>query len=232
MRTGQDVQTPMEWPFTQVTNEQQATDIRLSYIRGLRTLLVIALFVCWVGIAYQLPGAVASERADLITAHMKSMGLLDSAKVISWHVSICLAYLPAWVIVSLIWHYRIFSKTSAGLIFVVHLVFGLQLASWSIFVAAPFGKSPQLAAVTSTLLAIVFAIIALAFTQAGNGAAFIYTIVFPPGYYIFVIRAICGWENRLLPTNVLRGDPDNGLTVLPILIAAIVRGVEPHCTYD
>ncbi|KIY73327.1 P-loop containing nucleoside triphosphate hydrolase protein [Cylindrobasidium torrendii FP15055 ss-10] len=153
LRTGQDVQTPMEWPFTQITNEEQATDIRLSYIRGLRTLLVIALFVCWVGIAYRLPGA---------------------------------------------------------------------LASWSLFVAAPFGKSPQLAAVTSTLLAIVFAIIALAFSQAGNGAAFVYTIVFPPGYYIFVIRAICGWENHLLPTEVLRGDPDNGLTVLPILIAAII----------
>lgn len=140
----------------------------------------------------------------------------------SWHISICLAYLPAWVIVALIWHYRIFSKTNAGLVVVVHLLLGLSLASWSFFVAAPFGKSPQLAAVASTFLAILFAIIALVLSHAGNVAAFIFTILFPPGYYIFAIRAMCGFENNLLATNVLQGDPDNGLLLLPLLIAAIV----------
>ena len=61
LRTGTAPQTPLEWPFTQETNDEQFTDIRLSrslyarpvssdvdryragYIRGLRTLLVLAL---------------------------------------------------------------------------------------------------------------------------------------------------------------------------------------------
>ncbi len=163
-----------------------------------------------------------SERANLVTAHMKSMGLLDSAKVVSWHVSHSLIYLPAWIIVAIIWHYRIFTETNVGLVLVVHLLLGFLLASWSFFVAAPFGKSPQLAAVASTFLSIVFAIIALAFSRAGNGAAFIFTILFPPGFYIFAIRAICGFENHLIPTNVLKGDPDNSLMLLPLIIAAIV----------
>ncbi|KAM5535265.1 hypothetical protein V8D89_011071 [Ganoderma adspersum] len=223
LQTGAAPQTPLEWPFTQETNDEQFTEIRLSYIRGLRTLLVLALFICYVGISYQLPGSFGGERANLLTAHLKVMGLLDSARIISWHLSISLAYLPAWIIVSIIWHFRIFTATNVGVIIVVHLLLGLTLASWSFFVATPFGKSPQLAAVASTFLAIVFAILALVFSRASTGAAFIFTIIFPPGFYIFAIRAICGWEVHQIATNVLQPDPDNALRLLPLIIAAIIN---------
>ncbi|KAF9225247.1 P-loop containing nucleoside triphosphate hydrolase protein [Gyrodon lividus] len=222
LRSGQSIPTPLEWPYTQETNQQQATDTRLSYIRGLRTLLVLALFICYIGISYQLPGAFTGERANLLTNHMKAMGLLDSARIISWHASTSLAYLPAWIIVALLWHYRIFSETNGGLVLVVHLLLGFSLASWSFFIAAPFGKSPQLAAVVSTFLAILFAILALILSHASTGTATIFTLVFPPGYYVFAIRAMCGWENHLMPTNILKPDPDNHLTLLPILIACII----------
>ena len=96
------------------------------------------------------------------------------------------------------------------------------LTSWSFFVCAPFGNSPQLAAVATTLLAIVFAVVAQAFGGASTGAAFIYTIILPPGFYIFAIRAIAGFENNRIPTNLLKEDPDNQLTLLPLIIAALV----------
>lgn len=181
----------------------------------------------------------------MLTAHLKAMGLMDSARILceravhsftptsrltygssSWHLSISLAYLPAWIIVGLIWHYRIFTASSAGLILVVHLLLGFSLASWSFFVAAPFGKSPQLAAVVSTFLAILLAILALVFGRAGSGAAFVFSVVFPPGYYIFAIRAICGFENHLRPASLLEPDPDNQLRILPLIVAAIVRAVQ------
>ncbi|PFH49786.1 hypothetical protein AMATHDRAFT_4551 [Amanita thiersii Skay4041] len=222
LQTNTDQRTPLEWPYTKETNEEQSTNIRLSYIRGLRSLLVLALFICYIGIVYQLPGSYAGERANGLTAHMKAMGLLDLARIMSWHISISLIYLPAWVIVSIVWRYRIFSATNTGLIFVVHLLLGLTLASWSLFVGAFFGKSPQLAAVVSTFLSILFAIFALVFKNAKDGSAFIFTLLFPPGFYIFASRAICGWENHLMPTNTLRGDPDNDLRLLPLIIAAII----------
>lgn len=108
------------------------------------------------------------------------------------------------------------------MVLAVHLLLPLSLASWSFFVAAPFGKSPQLAAVISTFLAILFAVFALVFAHARDGAAFIFTLIFPPGFYIFALRAMAGWENHLHPTNALKGDPDNGLRLLPLLIAALV----------
>ncbi|KAH8094651.1 P-loop containing nucleoside triphosphate hydrolase protein [Cristinia sonorae] len=222
LKTGERLPPPVELPYNTETNEQQSTDIRLSYIRGLRTLLVLALFVCFVGIAYQLPGAFMSERANLLASHLKAMGLRDSVRIISWHISLSLAYLPAWIIVALTWHYRIFTGTNVGLVLVIHLLLGLLLASWSFFVAVPFGKSPQLAAVASTFLAIVFAILALVFSRASTGAAFVFSLIFPPGFYIFIIRAIAGFEVNQIPTNILHPDPDNNLRILPILLAAII----------
>lgn len=222
LTTGATPQTPVEWPFTQETNTEQYTDIRLSYIRGLRTLLVLALFICYIGIAYQLPGSFMGERANLLTSHLQAMGLMDSARILSWHVSVSLVYLPAWIVVALIWHYRIFTATNAGLVLVVHLLLGLSLASWSLFVSAPFGKSPQLAAIAATVLAIVFAILALVDGRAGTGAAFFYTLFFPPGFYIFAIRCMCGFELKQVGTNVVKPDPDNHLVLLPLLFAAIV----------
>ncbi|KAI0830875.1 P-loop containing nucleoside triphosphate hydrolase protein [Trametes gibbosa] len=222
LQTGNAPQTPLEWPFTQETNDEQNTDIRLSYIRGLRTLLVLALFICFVGISYQLPGSFGGERANLLTSHLKAMGLMDSARILSWHVSVSLAYLPAWIIVAIIWHFRIFTATNVGLVIVIHLLLGFTLASWSFFVAAPFGKSPQLAAVASTFLGIVFAILALVFSRASTGAAFVFTLIFPPGFYIFAIRAVCGFENHQISTSVIHPDPDNALRLLPLIIAAII----------
>ncbi|KAJ7508422.1 hypothetical protein B0H11DRAFT_2304369 [Mycena galericulata] len=222
LRTGVTVATPLEWPFTNETNEEQSTRTRLSFVRGIRELLVIAFFICFIGIAYQLPGAVAGERANQVTAHMKAMGLLDSARISSWHLSNSLVYLPAWIIVAFVWRAQIWVHTNVLLILVVHILLGLTLASWTFFIAAPFGKSPQLAAVCSTFLSIVFAIIALLLKGLGTGAAFIFTIIFPPGFYIFANRAISGYENHSLPTDALKGDPDHRLQLLTIIIAGII----------
>ncbi|KAJ7083358.1 hypothetical protein B0H15DRAFT_422992 [Mycena belliarum] len=222
LRTGVTVPAPLEWPFTNETNEEQDKRTRLSFIRGIRELLVIAFFICFIGIAYQLPGAVAGERANQVTAHMKAMGLLDSARVASWHLSNSLVYLPAWIIVALVWRSQIWVLTHPLLILVVHIIFGLTLASWSFFVAAPFGKSPQLAAVGSTFLSIMFAIIAMILTKINTGGAFIFTILFPPGFYIFANRAISGYENHSFATNAIKGDPDNNIQLLAILIAGVI----------
>ncbi|KAJ7083357.1 hypothetical protein B0H15DRAFT_911901 [Mycena belliarum] len=222
LRTGVTLPAPLEWPFTNDTNEEQKKRTRLGYISAIRELLVIAFFICFIGIAYQLPGAVAGERASQVTAHMKAMGLLDSARVASWHLSHSLMYLPAWIIVALVWRSEIWVLTHPLLILAVHILFGLTLASWSFFVAAPFGKSPQLAAVCSTFLSFVLAIIAMILSRISSGGAFIFTILFPPGFYIFANRAISGYENHSLATDAVKGDPDSNIPLLFILIAGVI----------
>lgn len=38
-------------------------------------------FICYIGIAYHLPGSFMGERSLLLTSHLKVMGLLDSARI-------------------------------------------------------------------------------------------------------------------------------------------------------
>jgi ATP-binding cassette, subfamily A (ABC1), member 3 len=124
--------------------------------------------------------------------------------------------------VALTWKFRIFAETNTGLILVVHLLLGLVLASWSFFVTVPFGKSPHLAAVASTFLGLVFAVLALVIQSSQTGVLFIFSILFPPSFYVFALKAICSYESHQFPTDVLKADPDMGIVVLPLLIAAIV----------
>ncbi|KAJ7083365.1 hypothetical protein B0H15DRAFT_785012 [Mycena belliarum] len=222
LRTGVTVPAPLEWPFTNDTNEEQEKRTRLGYIAAIRELLVIGFVICFIGIAYQLPGAVAGERASQVTAHMKAMGLLDSARVASWHLSHSLVYLPAWIIVALVWRAEIWERTHPVLILAVHILFGLSLASWSFFVAAPFGKSPQLAAVCTTFLTFGLAIVAMIMKKINSGGAFVFTIIFPPGFYIFANRAISGYETHNLATNAIKGDPDDNIQLIYILIAGVI----------
>ncbi|KAG8772781.1 hypothetical protein FRC16_005555, partial [Serendipita sp. 398] len=161
LQTNQYPATPQEAPFTGQTNEEQARDIREAYIGGIQALFVLVFFIAFLGVPYHLPGSFMGERASLTTAHMQQMGVLDSARIISWQLSISLAYLPAYILMGIIWKTYVFTHTSTGLLIIVNILTCFSLASWSMLVAAPFGKSPQLAAIASTFLAILLAIMAL-----------------------------------------------------------------------
>lgn len=121
------------------------------------------------------------------------------------------------------WSSHIFTETSIGLILVLHILLGLVLASWSFFVAVPFGNTPQLAAVVTTFLSVILTIIGLAIDTSTTWFMVSFSILFPPSFYIFTLKAICGYENHILPADVLRGDPDRNIQILPLLLAAVVR---------
>ena len=118
------------------------------------------------------------------------------------------------------WSSHIFTETSIGLILVLHILLGLVLASWSFFVAVPFGNTPQLAAVVTTFLSVILTIIGLAIDTSTTWFMVSFSILFPPS---FTLKAICGYENHILPADVLRGDPDRNIQILPLLLAAVVR---------
>jgi ATP-binding cassette subfamily A (ABC1) protein 3 len=123
------------------------------------------------------------------------------------------------------WHARVFTHTHVLLILLIHLLLGLYLASWSFFIAAPFGKSPALAAIATTILAVVFGILSQVYAALAGSVAgtFFLSLLLPPGFYIFAIRAVCGFEVRDLGANVVKADPTDGLRLLPLLVAAMVR---------
>jgi ATP-binding cassette subfamily A (ABC1) protein 3 len=100
----------------------------------------------------------------------------------------------------------------------------LSLASWSFFVSVPFGKSPQLAAISTTFLSSLFAIFALVLSPyASNGLQMVFTLLFPPSFFIFVISAIIGFEDTQARTSFTQPDPQRGGRIGTLFLIAIIN---------
>ncbi|KAF8745381.1 ABC-2 family transporter protein, partial [Rhizoctonia solani] len=226
------VETPREWPYTQETNEEQALKRRLSYADTIEDLLVFVLFVVFLGIVYQLAGAVVDERASKLASLMHVMGCGRAARIVSWHISISMVYLPAWIITAVIWQRRIFSATNVGLIIAIHIITGLSLSSFSLLASMPFHKSPQLAAISTTFLSLLLAIIAMLLPDSPTACG-MYTLIFPPGFYVFAIKAVSRFETReqgavVGSNNGFRVGGDEGLVdgrILGVVIGVAVANI-------
>jgi len=99
-----------------------------------------------------------------------------------------------------------------------------SLASWSFFVSVPFGKSPQLAAISTTFLSLLLAILALVISpRASNGLQMVFTLIFPPSFYVFVMSAIAGFEVTETPTSFTQPDPERGGRIATLFLIAIIN---------
>ena len=93
------------------------------------------------------------------------------ARLSSYHLAFSLIYLPGWVVIGVIFGLGVFQRTSLGVLIVLHILTGLSLSSFSIFIAAFFKRSQLsgiIAVIASLLLAVVAQVIATASTGAGN----------------------------------------------------------------
>ncbi|KAJ6506519.1 hypothetical protein C8R45DRAFT_969887 [Mycena sanguinolenta] len=238
MRTEVTVSTPLDWGFTMTTNAEQNVDdldgtVHVSpLIVDFKKLLIAApSLLCFISIAYQVTGVMSGERASLVTSHMKAMGLLDSARIISIHVFFSLTYLPSWVILSVISHLKTWPHTNFWLLLLINVLCGLSLASWAMFVAVPFGKS-RLAAIVSTFLALILSIIVVQTPIEGTTACAVLTVIFPPMFYMFAVCTIDGFEGASIHTDATQPDPQGGLTLLPLLVIAIINVfLYPYLTF-
>ncbi|KAH9937769.1 P-loop containing nucleoside triphosphate hydrolase protein [Epithele typhae] len=223
VQTGTKPPTPLEWPFVWDFGGD-ASDSRLNFLGMVGYLLQFPFYICIIGIAYHIPGAATAERTVGLTSHMKAMGLSDTARVLSWHFSLSLAYLPAWIILSIIWKVKLFILTSYGFIFALCVLTGLATASFSMFIMAPFGKSPSLAAILATLCCLVPITITMFWPNMDSTNAGILTFFFPTFFFGWTFTTITDFETLLLPAS-LTTQPQHEFpppTILPMLIAVII----------
>ncbi|KAG8685402.1 hypothetical protein FRC08_013128, partial [Ceratobasidium sp. 394] len=227
------ISTPRERPYTRYTNEAAKLKGRLSYVDTIESFLVFVFFFVFLGVAYQLSGAFIEESTSGLASLMHVMGCGCAARIISWYLSISFVYLPAWITTAVVWQYRVFSQTSVGLVIAIHVIAGFSLASFSLVICMPFRKSPQLAAIGTTFLSIVFSIIAL-FIPMHPATTALYTLVFPPGFFVFAIKAVSRFEQKLQSARVafVRGGPEGqilgsviAVAVADILLWLLIAGV-------
>ncbi|KAG8734716.1 hypothetical protein FRC10_011502, partial [Ceratobasidium sp. 414] len=215
-----NIPTPQEWPYTQGSNEESRLDQRLSYLDIIETFLVFVLFFVFLGAVYQLSGAFVDERASRLASLMHVMGCSRAARILSWHVSVSLVYLPAWIVTAVIWHPRIFTKTNVGLLITTHIITGLSLASFSLVASMPFRKSPQLGAIATMFLAVLLSIVAVLVPFNPITCA-VFTLVFPPGFFVLAIKAVCRFEKDLHGAQV--GGSSAGQTLGSVMVVGVVN---------
>ncbi|KAG9125344.1 hypothetical protein FRC07_008009 [Ceratobasidium sp. 392] len=235
------VAIPQEWPYTIQTNKESLTQRRIAYLSTIESLMVIVLFVAFIGVAYRISGAFVDECATGLASLMHVMGCSYVARITSWYLSISLFYVPAWVSTAIIWHYRIFTKTNVGILILIHIITGyyplpslglrvltseytyrFSLTSFSLLACMPFRKSPQLAAIGTTFLALLCSIVALLAPMTSVIAA-LSTLVFPPGFFVFAIRAVSRFEmnQQRAHATFKHGESDARILAYVMLVGSV-----------
>lgn len=220
LKTGVTPARPREWPYTRQTNAGQAEANRQQYLGGIESLVVLALFLVLVGAPYQLAGGVAQERVGQLTSHLEAMGCLKASRAISWHLSVALVYLPAWIVTAIVWRLNIFTHTNWAF-FILAIVFcATSLMSFSMLVAAPFAnRAPTLAAISSVFLAIILAVAAL--LTRGLVVEIVFGFIFPPTLFIYIFKALCSFERHGLTPSMTDTSPARDIPLIALLIIAI-----------
>ncbi|KAI9727310.1 MAG: hypothetical protein M1828_006929 [Chrysothrix sp. TS-e1954] len=224
--------TVQQYPFTKDTQRERDRNITRLYQGTLIDIIAVAFFIGIVGITYQLVGHMASERelgiSQLIEAMMPNRRRWQpqAARLIANHVAFDIIYLPSWVVMGLTVAYLVFPDANAGVIVVLHLLVGLALASFSLFIGAFFRKA-QLSGITSTIGSLVLAIVAqIALGKHGStGAVAILSLLFPSMNYTFFLINTAGFQQKTLPVDLTKPSPatDWNVSGLALWIFMIVQ---------
>ncbi|KAL8935627.1 MAG: hypothetical protein Q9216_005333 [Gyalolechia sp. 2 TL-2023] len=193
-----------QYPFTSKTEKQRNDDIRTSYMGSIIDILGVAFFIGMVCVIYQLVGLIASERelgmTQLIEASMPNARRWEpqAARMLANHIAFDLMFLPGWIVMALVLGYGVFAKTSMALLVIYHIVAGLAISSFSIFGASFFRKA-QLSGISTTIIALLLAVLAQVVAKASTGAIAILSLLFPPMNLFPILGSVI--ENYLYGTR-------------------------------
>jgi ATP-binding cassette, subfamily A (ABC1), member 3 len=207
-----------EYPYTSLTAEQRKDRTRVRFMGAIIDILAVAFFIGMVGTTYQLTGLIAAEReigmAQLLDCMMPNRARWQPqmVRIISNHLAFDIIYAPGWFVMSIILSIGIFSRTSAGIVIIFHVLSGLSLSSMSIFGAAFFRKA-QLSGITLVIVSLLLAIVSQVAAKASTGAVATLSLIFPPMNYVYFTILMARWERQNLGTNLLKAAPENPWTL-------------------
>ena len=208
---GSKLDDVQQYPYTEESEEKRESNTRTSYLNAGIAYFGVIFLLGMVGIVYQLTGLVARERerglSQLIEAMMPNAARWQPqvARLLSTHLAFTMIYFPSWLAMGIILSAVTFTNTSAAIIIFYHVFVGLALASYSLLGAA-FFKKAQLSGITTTVIAVVLAIIpqVLPDKKQTHSTVIALSLLFPSANYTYFINYVARWEVLGLPTNLLK----------------------------
>ncbi|KAI1846046.1 hypothetical protein JX265_000970 [Neoarthrinium moseri] len=215
--------TTEEYPFTSLTQEERAQQIRRNYQSALSNWLAVAFLLTLIGVCYHMTGFMATEResgmAQLLDAMMPTRHRwhAQASRLLSYHIAFTLVYLPGWVISSLIIGRGVFATTNVGMILIYFILCGLALSSLSILGAAFFHKA-QLSGVVCTIVYCVLGVLAQSLTSPNNGTVAILSLLFAPCNFVYFLTFVARFEKHSYPTSLTESGPESPWTLPGIVL--------------
>lgn len=216
-------QPPLEQPYSQQTNAQQAESQRRGFLGGVDQLTVLAFFIGMLGVVWHLPSSVSEERGSGMTALLTTMGCGQLPRLLSWLCGPGASYLPAWFVMGGTLSATLWTTSNKALCIFAHVLPGLAMASWSLFVATFFARA-NVSSIITTALAILFAIVALITKHIGEGGGIVIGLLFPSASFVYEFIAISAYEHEGLPADVTasRDGINKGPSILGQIIVQVI----------
>jgi ATP-binding cassette subfamily A (ABC1) protein 3 len=205
--------TVLQYPYTDETESQRREEIHKRFQNTIRSALAAAFFLSQVGVIYHLVGFMCYERergiSQLLEAMMPNQQRWQPqfARLLSYHLSFVIIYLPGWIIVALALRYTVFVHTNTFILLGFYILSGLALTSSAIFGAAFFRRT-QLSAITVTGASLILAILGMVFQGGGNWIVSFVSLLSPPIPFINFMDELTYWEAVQRSIDLYLGSPD------------------------
>ncbi|KAJ1022457.1 hypothetical protein NDA16_003446 [Ustilago loliicola] len=212
-------QPPLEQPYSIQTNAEQAESQRRGFLGGVDQLTVLAFFIGMLGVVWHLPSSVSEERGSGMTALLTTMGCGQLPRLLSWLCGPGAAYLPAWFVMGGSLSATLWTTSNKALCIFAHVLPGLAMASWSLFVATFFTRA-NVSSIITTAIAILFAIVALITKHIGEGGGIVIGFLFPSASFVYEFIAISAYEHEGLAADVTASH--DGINRGPSILGQII----------
>ncbi|KAK1759578.1 ATP-binding cassette sub-family A member 5 [Echria macrotheca] len=212
-----------QYTFTSLTQEERAVRVRVIYTSTIINFLGVTFIIGSIGVIYHLAGFMATERETGMSTLLEAMMVTKQpwqaqfARLLSYHTSFSLLYLPGWVVGSLILWKAVFAASSGLVVLFYHILAGLSLTSLAILGGAFFKKS-QLSGVSVTIISVLLAIAAQIVTAPKTTTVVVLSLLFAPANYTYFITYLARFEKQQIATNLLQVAPDSPWNVSGIVL--------------
>jgi ATP-binding cassette, subfamily A (ABC1), member 3 len=216
-------ETTNEYPFTDLTQEERAVRIRVLYQAAIMNWLGVSFMTSVLFITYHMTGFIVTERESGMTQLVDAMMPVrrrwhaQAARMLSYHLSFALIYLPGWVIGSLILRQGVFARTNVGIVLIYHILIGMAMASLSLLVSSLFKKA-QLSGNSAVLGTMLLGILAQSVSWPRSTTVGILSFLFAPCNYVYFITFMARYEQKDTGTNLVRVAPDSPWQITGIVL--------------
>jgi ATP-binding cassette subfamily A (ABC1) protein 3 len=234
-----------EYPFTSLTTEERAKDIRRIYHGAITNFMGVLFISAVIWVTYHMTGFIATEResgmSQLVDAMMpvRSQWMTQAARIISHHLSFTAIYAPAWIISSVVVKGGLYPNTNMGIVLIYVVLSGLAFTSMSILYAS-FFKKAQLSGITAILASLLLGILAQSITSPTTGVVAVLSALFTPCNFVYFVHFMSRFERQESAPDLGKNPPESSwalpgvyfwvfliiqIIVYPLLGALIERNI-------